>query len=290
MVDDRDIREILIHNINLNFRYTGVESLLAYQLILFLILEIPRKKLIREDVFFLEFESAMDLTRKFTEWACKDIEPSKTSMKSAIKSLEKTCIINFEFQSFDDDDKDVLGLEKSRYLWCCLNLKVIRDSFAPFKYDEAKHEYFEKYIIPQFDRLNTQVASYLQEGINKPKGTRKRMVSANTYQLGLRLAFEATLDDFRDKIEVKYDDGSLGTLFRKALAFETYKHVSDYLSYYFLQSNLAESSISDCLDKLKEINYIQLEWIDPDELNVIGKTDKKQLYIELYLEEPETSL
>jgi len=293
MVDDRDIREILIHNINIRFRLAKVESLLAYQIILFLILRVSRKKLIRENELFFEFESAMDLSKQFADWANRDNVPSKTSMKSAMQALNKTGILMFEQQTFDDNQMELLGLNKKRHLWCCIDLKEIRDSFAPFSYNMVKHEYFESHLLSQINRLNTQIASYLEQEVKEDtKNKQKLIVSANSYQLGLRLIFEAGLSDFNNKEIIEYEDGTTVKISRKAFLFESYEHFSENFSYYFKHLDLANSSISDNLDKLHEIGFIHVSWEEPSDfaenINVIIKTNKPQLYVELLLDIPDS--
>ncbi|MDX2370956.1 MAG: hypothetical protein QNK36_21555 [Colwellia sp.] len=292
MVDDRDIREILIHNINVRFRLANVESLLAYQILLFLILRISRKHLIRDNDAFLKFESAMDLSRQFADWAYRDNVPSKTSMKSAMEVLNRTGILMFEQQIFDDNQIELIGLIKKRHLWCCIDLKEIRDSFAPFSYNMVRHEYFESHLLSQIDRLNIQVASYLeQKPKENTKDKQKLIVSANSYQLGLRLIFEVQLSDFNSKEIINYDDGTTSKISRKGFLFESYEHFSKNFSYYFKHLELANSSISGNLDKLHEIGFIHVSWEEPSDfienVNAIIKTNKPQLYIELFLDVPE---
>jgi hypothetical protein len=276
MVDDRDIREILIHNINVRFRLARVESLLAYQIALYLILRIERKKLLRESYMFLEFDSSMDLSRKLCEWTFKGDAPSKSSMKTAFNSLEKAKVASFEQSDFDAEEIELLELKKKRYLWVSIDLKELRKSFAPFEYNQTKHEYFESHLMLQINRLNSLVAY--------------ESIPLFAYQLGLRLIMEVKLSSFDDNnitIEYEDDDGLYSEeVSRVAFLFESYDHFAENFSYFFEHGELAKSSISDNLDRLHSLGFIETSFEEPSDFNIHGITNKKQLYIELYLELP----
>lgn len=275
MYDMRDIREILIHQINIRFTVMKVKSLLAYQIFLFLIFNTDRKRLITQNYILVKFSSLDDLALQLQEFYKTNIKHERTSIKSALGSLEKAAVIMSTSLRPSEEEVEVLELERKFYTYLYLDVSELRDGYEEKFFDNNyRHKIFDKYLIPQIKELNT-----LLIGNN---------VSLRAYQMALYFIFQLNIENFDDTFET--DENEIMAFSEYLL--ESLDDFSDYFSTFVDLEDVPQSTISDNLHTLHNLGFIHLSRLNPeedDEYKNNGYPDKEHLNIVIPLLIPSMS-
>lgn len=258
-----DIREILIRHINHQFTVMNVESLLAYKVALFFILETYPKNLLNKRELLIEYESSSDFLRKFQKFDCKQFVRSRTSLKSALTQLEKAAVVMHQSVRPSEEEIEILGLKKKPYLSMYIDLKSLRDQYDGnlVECSQAKRCLFDEYYLPLIFKLNS-----LSSKTNMP---------LLTYQIGLYLIFQLTKEQF--------EEGQAEFL------VESYEDFSKYFSTFVDIIEVPKSTVFDNLLVLSEIGFIESQFLNPccefdgNTIEIGQYEDKRHLYIKVPL-------
>ncbi|QUI64883.1 hypothetical protein GSF04_21335 [Pseudoalteromonas sp. A22] len=259
-----DIREILIRHINHRFTVMDVESLLAYKIALFLLLETLPQYLHSKPELLVEYESSTDFLNAFKQFDCKQSVRSRTSLKSALNQLEKAAVVMHQSVRPNEEELEVLELKKKPYLTMYIDLKSLRDEYDGnlVQCSQAHRRLFDEYYLPLVFKLNS-----LSSHVNMP---------LLAYQIGLYLIFQLTKEQF--------EEGQAEFL------VESYQDFSEYFSTFVDIIGVPKSTVFDNLFVLSEIGFIESKFLNPC-CEFDGNTiepgqyeDKDHLYIKIPLE------
>lgn len=257
-----DIREILIRHINHRFTMAGVESLLAYQVALFLILEPNPKRLLRNDCLLVEYESSTDFAQRFQTFEGRESPRSKSSLKSALAKLEEAAVLMSASTKPTLEEVEILGLKKKKYLQLYIDLKSLRDEYPDdvIQYNVVRHYFFDEKYLPLIMELNSLVSD--------------GKIPLLAYQIGLYFIFNLTKEHF--------EEGDADFLFK------SYDDFSKYFSTFVDTFTTPQSTISDNLDKLHNTGFINVMFVNPqNEFELAEYEDKDHLYILIPLDDNE---
>lgn len=249
-----DIREILIRHINHRFTVASVESLLAYQVALFLIFEPNPKRLLRHNYLLVEYESSTDFINRFQKFEGRESPRSRSSLISALNKLEEAAVLMSASTKSTQEEVEILGLKKKQYLQLYIDLKSLRDEYPDdvIQYSVTRHYFFDEKYLPLIMELNSLVSD--------------EKMSLLAYQMGLYFIFQLTKDHF--------EEGDAEFLLK------SYDDFSRYFSTFVDVINVPQSTISDNLDKLHETGFINATFVNPrQEFELLEYEDKDHLYI-----------
>jgi len=259
-----DIREILIRHINHRFTVMDVESLLAYKITLFLLLETLPQYLHSKPELLVEYESSTDFLNAFKKFDCKQSVRSRTSLKSALNQLEKAAVVMHQSVRPSEEELEVLELKKKPYLTMYIDLKSLRDEYDGnlVQCSQAHRRLFDEYYLPLVFKLNS-----LSSHVNMP---------LLAYQIGLYLIFQLTKEQF--------EEGQAEFL------VESYEDFSEYFSTFVDIIGVPKSTVFDNLFVLSEIGFIESKFLNPccefdgNTIELGQYEDKDHLYIKIPLE------
>jgi hypothetical protein len=262
-----DIRELLIRVINVRFTVSDVESLLAYKMALFIILNADRQKLAKDEQLLITFESSTDLAKRFQVFEGSLQIRTRSSINSAMKSLEKAAVLMSLSIRPSEEEIEVIGLLRKPYLFTYIDLTSLREQFTePFFDNNVQFKFFDEYKIPLINRLNVDV--YGQK------------ISLLAYQMWLYLLFTLVKDDF--KIKDIDEDGE--EYFYQHYIFDSYNDLSKYFSPFVDIMDIPQSTISDNLDTLHGLGLIEASFENPrDESECMEYEDRDYLNIYMFL-------
>ncbi len=257
-----DIREILIRHINHRFTVASVESLFAYQVALFLILEPNPKRLLRHNYLLVEYESSTDFAQRFQKFEGRESPRSRSSLKSALAKLEEAAVLMSASTKSTQEEVDILGLKKKQYLQLYIDLKSLRDEYPDdvIQYNVARHYFFDEKYLPLIVELNGLVSD--------------GKTSLLAYQMGLYFIFQLTKEHF--------EEGDAEFILK------SYGDFSRYFSTFVDVINVPQSTVSDNLDNLHDTGFIHAMFVNPrEEFELLEYDDKDHLYILMPLDDIE---
>jgi DNA-binding PadR family transcriptional regulator len=252
-----------------------VKSLLAYQIFLFLIFNEDRKRLITQNDILVEYSSFSDLAQQLQDFYMTNTEHGRTSIKSALKSLEKAGVVMSTSERPTDEEVEVLGLKRKPRTFLYIDVKSLRDSNDQVFFDNNyRYKIFDKYLMPQIEELNALVV-----GNN---------VSLLAYQMALNLIFQLNVDDFTDTFETE-ENGMMPFI---EFILKSLDDFSDCFSPFVDLGDVPQSTIKDNLDTLQNIGFVDFSWINPEdkiEYKTKSYPDQEHLIISLPLVVPSKS-
>ncbi|MBL4940445.1 MAG: hypothetical protein JKY81_02130 [Colwellia sp.] len=231
-----------------------MESLLAYQVALFLIFEPNPKRLLRHNYLLVEYESSTDFINRFQKFEGRESPRSRSSLISALNKLEEAAVLMSASTKSTQEEVEILGLKKKQYLQLYIDLKSLRDEYPDdvIQYSVTRHYFFDEKYLPLIMELNSLVSD--------------EKMSLLAYQMGLYFIFQLTKDHF--------EEGDAEFLLK------SYDDFSRYFSTFVDVINVPQSTISDNLDKLHETGFINATFVNPrQEFELLEYEDKDHLYI-----------
>jgi len=232
-----DIREVLIQRINLCFSLTDVESLLAYKIILFMLLEAHPKSLYRKSHIIIEYASTEEFGIYFNAFEGRDEPRIDSSLTTAFKSGIKSTVLNKVVDRPNKEFIEGLSLENRQYLNLLLEVKHLKEGIfygEKIRYDAIRHGFFDQYCIPYIKKLNCIAI--------------ESKLSLRAYQIALYLIFSLTEEN------IKKDE--------TCLIFESYEVFSSYVSNFVDVIDVPVSTISDNLDQLHNAKFAHVSFVN----------------------------